>query len=78
MSESRYLSAHPATRTPEPRGRIVVHNHIRPDDFTPDYPLGDNGFRAWSCPRGDSRPRGLPMRMGSLAGQALPRALAPR
>jgi hypothetical protein len=50
MSESRYLSAHPATRTPEPRGRIVIHNHIGPDDFIPDYPLGDNGFRAWSVP----------------------------
>jgi len=25
----------------------VVHNHVRPRDFRPDYPVGLNGFRAW-------------------------------
>ena len=42
----RYLKSIP--RTPIPAGRIVAHNHVRPEDFHPNYPLGRNGFRAWT------------------------------
>ena len=26
----------------------MVHNHVRPEDFHASYPLGLNGFRAWT------------------------------
>jgi hypothetical protein len=29
-------------------GLVLVHNHVRPDDFTPDYPPGLWGFRIWT------------------------------
>lgn len=41
-----YLSRIPPT--PIPAGRIVAHNHVRPADFHANYPLGLNGFRAWT------------------------------
>lgn len=37
----RYLTSIP--RTPIPKGKIVVHNHVRPTAL-----LGGNGFRAWT------------------------------
>ena len=37
----RYVSGIP--RKPLPRGRVLVHNHVRPQ---PE--LGLNGFRAWT------------------------------
>ena len=30
-----------------PPGRIVVHNHVRPEGF-PDVPVGWHGFRVWT------------------------------
>ena len=31
-----------------PRGRILVHNHVRPVGMTPGTRAGDHGFRAWT------------------------------
>jgi hypothetical protein len=42
----RYLTGIP--RKPLPVGRVVVHNHVRPEGFHARYPLGLNGFRAWT------------------------------
>jgi hypothetical protein len=40
----RYVSRIPKA---VPTGLVLVHNHIRPADFHPTYPLGLHGFRAW-------------------------------
>jgi hypothetical protein len=41
----RYISAKPRQ---VPAGRIIVHNHVKPDvNSKPDGP----GFRAWTLPR---------------------------
>src|SRR5207253_1385938 len=29
-------------------GRVLVHNHVRPVGFGPLYPVGGDGFRAWT------------------------------
>ncbi len=29
-------------------GRVLVHNHVRPIGFGPRYPVGGDGFRAWT------------------------------
>ncbi len=44
MATARYLSRTPRTVQ---TGRIVVHNHVRPEGF-PNVPLGWQGFRAWT------------------------------
>lgn len=49
---TRYLSKVPKK---VPAGRRIVHNHVRPKDFTPDYPIGLNGFRAWSQATSDRK-----------------------
>ena len=45
--EVRYVRAFVVPRK-VPRGRVLVHNHIRPVGFRPDYPVGWSGFRAWT------------------------------
>ena len=46
-----------------PAGRIVVHNHVRPEGF-PNVPLGWCGFRAWTdAPTGQIASDGTPYRV---------------
>ena len=49
----KYLPNERRRELPIPADQILVHNHVRPDDFHADYLPGVHGFRSWLSPAAD-------------------------
>jgi hypothetical protein len=55
------------------RGVMLVHNHVRPKDFHPMYPLGAHGVSRLDHRQGTRKAADVQMRMGAAPYQAFPR-----
>ena len=62
-----YVPAHPPID-----GKVIVHNHVHPENFHPRYEPGFRGFRVWlSDPGPDRRKDSYPSIRVSIGGEPI-------